>query len=84
MRTYIECVNDPSSYRMDDLRTGVVGPPIPGVEIKLRSCLDAKGEPEILDRHGKPYLSKDSRAANGKRVLGMVNALLQCDIYVLY
>ncbi|EER05386.1 Long-chain-fatty-acid--CoA ligase, putative [Perkinsus marinus ATCC 50983] len=62
---------------IDDLRTGVVGPPIPGVEIKLRSCLDAKGEPEILDRHGKPYLSKDSRAANGKRVLGRGEVLIR-------
>ncbi|KAF4750975.1 Long-chain-fatty-acid--CoA ligase 3 [Perkinsus olseni] len=60
-----------------DLRTGVVGPPIPGVEIKLRSCLDAKGEPEILDRHGKPYLSKDTRAANGKRVLGRGEVLIR-------
>lgn len=64
-RTYGCC-----TFRMDDLRTGVVGPPIPGMEIKLRSCLDAKGEPEILDRHGKPYLSKDTRASNGKRVIG--------------
>mmetsp|Transcript_103575 Transcript_103575/g.259755 ORF Transcript_103575/g.259755 Transcript_103575/m.259755 type:complete len:784 (-) Transcript_103575:114-2465(-) len=43
-----------------DVRTGVVGPPISSVEIKLRSCLDEKNEPEILDRKMKPYLVQDT------------------------
>jgi len=44
----------------NDVRFGVVGPPVGSVEIRLRSCLDGKGEPEVLDRQHKPYLDKDT------------------------
>merc|ERR1740121_780767 len=42
-----------------DVRFGVVGPPVGSVEIKLRSCLDDKSQPEVLDRKHKPYFDKD-------------------------
>lgn len=29
------------------------------VELKLASCLDAEGNPAVLDRVGEPYLSTD-------------------------
>lgn len=43
-----------------DTRTGIVGPPVPSTEIKLRSCINAKGEQEILDKTGKPYIEWDT------------------------
>jgi len=42
-----------------DTSFGVVGPPFPSVEIKVRSCLDGNGDPECLDRKGRPYLASD-------------------------
>lgn len=45
----------------EDVRCGVVGPPLGSVEIKLRPCLNEKGEPEILDRSMKPYLPTDKK-----------------------
>jgi len=42
-----------------DVRNGTVGPPLASVEIRLRSCRDQNGEPEILDREMKPYSSED-------------------------
>lgn len=44
-----------------DVRSGVVGPPLGSIEIKLRSCFNDKGEPEILDRQMKPYQASDKK-----------------------
>lgn len=44
---------------IEDTRFGVVGPPLGSVEIKVRSCIGADGQPEVLDRKGKPYLESD-------------------------
>jgi long-chain acyl-CoA synthetase len=38
----------------DDVRNGVVGPPLGSVEIKLGQC------PEVMDRSKKPYLPSDT------------------------
>lgn len=43
----------------NDMRCGVVGPPVGSVEIKLRSCLGADGAAEVMDRKMSPYLSTD-------------------------
>jgi len=48
-----------SVQMIDDMRYGVVGPPLGSVEMRLRSCMDAKGEPEVLDRQHQPYTAKD-------------------------
>jgi len=50
-----------SVQMLDDARTGVVGPPLASVEIKLRPCVNDKGEPEILDRKMNPYLPTDKK-----------------------
>jgi len=42
-----------------DTRFANVGSPVGSVELKLRSCLDSKGEPEVLDRQHQPYLEGD-------------------------
>lgn len=44
----------------DDIRNNVVGSPVPSVELKLRSCIGKDGEPELLDRKGKPYKVTDT------------------------
>lgn len=43
----------------EDVRFGVVGPPLGSVEIQIRSCVNEKGEAEVMDRTGKPYLEND-------------------------
>lgn len=43
-----------------DVRNGIVGSPVPSVEIKLRSCIGSDGLPEVLDREKKPYLEGDT------------------------
>lgn len=47
-----------------DQRPGVVGPPVPCVEIVVQS------EPDINDSHGLPYLAIDTTGAKGEKVLG--------------
>jgi len=47
-----------------DQRSGVVGPPVPCVEIALQSELDIK------DNQGFPYLASDRTGAKGERVIG--------------
>lgn len=49
-----------SVQMFEDTRFGVVGPPLGSVEVKMRSCLDAKGEPEVADRKLQPYLETDT------------------------
>jgi long-chain acyl-CoA synthetase len=39
---------------LDDNRNGIVGPPLPSVQLRLNDC------PEVLDYTGQPYLSTDS------------------------
>lgn len=41
-----------------DVRNGILGPPLPSVEMKLRSCL-VNGEAEVCDRQNKPYTAAD-------------------------
>lgn len=48
----------------DDDRCGVVGPPVPCVEIMLQS------EPEICDSEGKPYLHSDRVGSKGEIIMG--------------
>ncbi|EER13704.1 acyl-CoA synthetase, putative [Perkinsus marinus ATCC 50983] len=55
---------------MDDLRTGVVGPPIPGMEIKLRSCLDAKAPPQF---GGHQFFQCDPLARSGTELVPYEN-----------
>merc|ERR1712137_1160583 len=49
---------------------GNAGGPTISNEVRLRSCIDDKGEPEVLDRAGKPYLSTDTVGSNQQVVLG--------------
>jgi long-chain acyl-CoA synthetase len=49
---------------LDDVRNGVVGPPVPCVEIMLQSELEFK------DSAGLPYLYTDTLGSNGETVLG--------------
>jgi len=51
----------------EDPDDGVVGPPLPCVEIKLRSC-DGKEEP--MDREGHPYLADDETHINDEPCQG--------------
>jgi len=44
----------------DDQRCNVVGVPLGSVEIRLRSCVGADGEPEVMDRRQQPYLVTDT------------------------
>lgn len=48
----------------DDPRPGVVGPPVPCVEVIVQS------EPDFRDTAGLPYLHTDTKGANGEDVLG--------------
>lgn len=49
---------------LDDDRSGIVGPPVPSVEICLQS------EPDIKDSGGLSYLHTDSKDINGQTVIG--------------
>jgi len=49
---------------------GNAGGPTISNEVRLRSCIDDKGEPEVLDRAGMPYLSTDTVGSNQQVVLG--------------
>ncbi|KAF4695178.1 Long-chain-fatty-acid--CoA ligase 3 [Perkinsus olseni] len=60
-----------------DYRPGVVGPPVPGAEISLRSCVGADGEPEVLDKRGCPYLNTDTEDSNGNPCLGRGEVLIR-------
>mmetsp|Transcript_22681 Transcript_22681/g.37524 ORF Transcript_22681/g.37524 Transcript_22681/m.37524 type:complete len:730 (-) Transcript_22681:56-2245(-) len=48
----------------NDMRSGVVGPPVPCVEIVLQS------EPDIKDGAGLPYLYTDTKGSKGESILG--------------
>lgn len=48
----------------DDTRTGIAGVPLPSVEVKLVSV------PDINDKGGAPYLSKDTTDVHGNKVFG--------------
>ena len=49
---------------LDDTRCGVVGPPVPCVEIMLQS------EPDIKDSAGLPYMHTDTVGSKGEPVIG--------------
>lgn len=49
---------------LDDTRTGVVGPPVPCVEVALQS------EPDLQDSKGNPYLHTDRKGSKGESILG--------------
>mmetsp|Transcript_46528 Transcript_46528/g.149452 ORF Transcript_46528/g.149452 Transcript_46528/m.149452 type:complete len:782 (-) Transcript_46528:279-2624(-) len=59
-----------------DVRNGVVGPPLACVELKLRSCFNDMGEPEILDRMMKPYKA-DDKSHYGTNCLGRGEVMLR-------
>jgi long-chain acyl-CoA synthetase len=48
----------------EDTRTGLVGPPVPCVEVVLQS------EAEFKDNNGEPYLHTDTTGSKGEAVLG--------------
>ena len=52
-----------------NVQDGVAGAPLTCAELKLNSCLDASGAPEVLDRKGAPYLKTD-RSHLGTPCLG--------------
>ncbi|KAF4666746.1 Long-chain-fatty-acid--CoA ligase 3 [Perkinsus chesapeaki] len=60
-----------------DFRPGVVGPPIPGLQISLRSCVGSDGEPEVLDKRGRPYLNTDTEDSKGNPCLGRGEILIR-------
>ena len=49
---------------VDDPRTGIVGPPVPSVEVCLQS------EPDLKDSNGMAYLHTDCKSANGEPIHG--------------
>lgn len=49
---------------LEDTRIGVVGPPVPCVEVMLQS------EPEFKDTNGNAYLHTDTKGSKGEEVLG--------------
>lgn len=59
-----------------DIRNGLVGSPVPSVEIKLRSCIGKDGLPEVLDREKKPYLDTDT-AHYGKACSGRGEVMIR-------
>lgn len=61
----------------EDVRCGVVGPPLGSVEITVRSCVGADGEPEVLDRRGQPYLETDRAHHDGTACRGRGEVLLR-------
>ena len=53
-----------SAQAPDDVRYGIAGSPVPGVEVKLQSC------PEIMDKTGQPYLTTDRIDVSGDPIWG--------------
>lgn len=49
---------------LEDTRNGVVGPPVPCIEVMLQS------EPDFKDTDGKSYLHTDTKGSKGEDVLG--------------
>ena len=56
---------------MSDLRSGIVGVPVPSVEVKVISCSDIK------DKAGNPYLSTDRLDVSGNKVYGRGEVLVK-------
>jgi len=56
---------------VSDLLSGVVGVPVPSVEVKVVSC------PDIKDKAGNPYLSTDRLDVNGSKVYGRGEVLVK-------
>ena len=50
-----------TANRWNNIKPGSVGTPGAGTEIKLRSCYDANGAPQVLDHNGKPYRDDDTQ-----------------------
>ena len=66
----------------DDIRPGIVGPPINCCEIKLEST------PEVGDKAGQPYLSTDRFDVSGNPVFGRGEVLIRggqisCGYYMM-
>lgn len=53
-----------SAQEPDDVRYGIVGGPVPGVEVKLDSCSDFR------DKAGQPYLITDRLDVEGEPIWG--------------
>ncbi|CAB9503748.1 chain acyl-CoA synthetase 7, peroxisomal [Seminavis robusta] len=53
-----------SAQEPDDVRYGIAGGPVPGIEAKLESC------PDFIDKAGQPYLTTDRLDVNGDPIWG--------------
>ena len=53
-----------SAQEPDDVRYGIAGAPVPGVEVRLESC------PEFIDKAGQPYLTTDRLDVEGDPIWG--------------
>lgn len=53
-----------SAQEPDDVRYGIAGAPVPGVEVKLESCA------EFMDKLGQPYLTTDRLDVEGNPIWG--------------
>jgi len=59
-----ETVAGTSIQKFDDMRPGVVGPPLPCNEVRMVSC------PEFTDKANAPYLSTDRFDSEGNPIYG--------------
>ena len=53
-----------SAQEPDDVRYGIAGGPVPGVEVKLESC------PDFVDKAGQAYLTTDRLDVEGNPIWG--------------
>lgn len=59
-----------------DIRTGVVGPPLNSIEIKLVDAITEDGSAPIFDNAGKPYKVTDTTNVNGEVCKGRGEILI--------
>lgn len=52
--------------------------------ISLRSCIGPDGEPEVLDKRGRPYLNTDTEDSRGNPCLGRGEVRLAISLSYLF